>query len=83
MLRGACYEDPPLFASELAPECGPGIRQGLGPLFALRSAYLGDQWSVGDWEGYLAAGATADLTPMARAGLRAQAAAGASEKLFA
>lgn len=61
MLRGAYYEDPPLFSSELAPACGPGIRQGLGPYFALLNRYLGDQWCVGDWEGFLAAAAAADL----------------------
>ena len=49
-LRGAHYEDPPLFASEVSPPCGPSIRQAIGPLFALWSRYLGDQWSVGDWD---------------------------------
>jgi hypothetical protein len=49
-LRGAHYEDPPLFASEVSPSCGPSIRQAIGPLFALFSRYLGDQWSVGDWD---------------------------------
>jgi pimeloyl-ACP methyl ester carboxylesterase len=63
LLRGACYEDPPLFASEVAPACGPGIRQGLGPYFALLNRYLGDQWCVGDWAGFLAA-ATAAALPM-------------------
>jgi pimeloyl-ACP methyl ester carboxylesterase len=52
MLRGAHYEDPPLFTSEVAPERGPGIRQGIvGPMLALQSKYLGDQWTVGDEEG--------------------------------
>jgi pimeloyl-ACP methyl ester carboxylesterase len=50
-LLGAHYEDPPLFSSELNPACGSSIRQGLGPLFAHFNKYLGDQWSVGDWEG--------------------------------
>jgi pimeloyl-ACP methyl ester carboxylesterase len=77
MLRGVCCEDPPLFASELVPECGIGIHQTLGPLFALGNAYLGDQWSIGDWEGFLAAGGAADLSPMARSGMHALAAAGA------
>ena len=54
-VRAACYEDPPLFASELAPACGPSIRQGVGTLFALWSKYLGDQWSIGDWDGMRAA----------------------------
>lgn len=50
-IRGAHYEDPPLFHSEVNTSCGPSLRQGAGPLFALWSKYLGDQWSVGDWEG--------------------------------
>jgi len=61
MLRGAYYEDPPLFSSELAPARGPGIRQGVGLYFALLNRYLGDQWSVGDWEGFLAAATVGDL----------------------
>ena len=48
---GAHYEDPPLFASELAPAVGQGIRQSIGPVFRLLNRYLGDQWSVGDWQG--------------------------------
>lgn len=51
----ACCEDPPLFASEVRPACGPSIRQGTGPLFALWSKYLGDQWSIGDWAGMVRA----------------------------
>ena len=54
-LLGACYEDPPLFASELNPVVGHSIRQGLGPLFALWAKYLGDQWSIGDWSGLVSA----------------------------
>jgi pimeloyl-ACP methyl ester carboxylesterase len=54
-IRGACYEDPPLFASETGPACGPSIRQGVGAVFALWSKYLGDQWSIGDWDGMIAA----------------------------
>jgi hypothetical protein len=54
-IRGCHYEDPPLFASELTPACGPSIRQGVGAMFALWSKYLGDQWSVGDWQGMVAA----------------------------
>ncbi len=50
-----CYEDPPLFASEVDTSCGPSLRQAIGPLFALWSKYLGDQWSIGDWEGMVAA----------------------------
>ncbi|MGE0623615.1 MAG: alpha/beta fold hydrolase [Pseudomonadales bacterium] len=50
-IRAACYEDPPLFASELAPATGPGIRQGVGGMFHLWSTFLGDQWRLGDWAG--------------------------------
>ena len=51
----AHYEDPPLFASEVNTSTGPPLRQAIGPVFALMSKYLGDQWSVGDWDGMLAA----------------------------
>ena len=54
-IRGAHYEDPPLFASEVTPAFGPGIRQGAGPIFQLFNKYLGDQWSVGDVQGLLEA----------------------------
>jgi pimeloyl-ACP methyl ester carboxylesterase len=46
----ALYEDPPLFASELRPAMGPGIRQCIGPVFDLWSTFLGDQWSIGAWD---------------------------------
>lgn len=55
MIRGACYEDPPLFASEISASYGPPMRQTLGPVFALWNKYLGDQWSIGDWDGFRAA----------------------------
>jgi len=51
----ACYEDPPLFASEVRPATGPGIHQGIGPMFDLWSTYLGDQWSIGAWDAMRAA----------------------------
>ena len=51
----AVYEDPPLFASEVTPAIGPGIRQGIGPMFDLWSTYLGDQWSIGAWDAMRAA----------------------------
>jgi len=51
----AAYEDPPLFASEVRPAVGPGIRQCIGPMFDLWSTYLGDQWSVGAWDAMRAA----------------------------
>lgn len=46
----ALYEDPPLFASEVRPAVGPGIRQAVGAVFDLWSTFLGDQWSVGAWD---------------------------------
>lgn len=54
LVRAAHYEDPPLFSSELSPSCGPSIKQGIGPMFAVFAKYLGDQWSVGDWKGLTA-----------------------------
>jgi pimeloyl-ACP methyl ester carboxylesterase len=55
---GCLYEDPPLFVSEVDTSFGHSIRQGIGPMFALWSKYLGDQWSIGDWEGMIAAAPT-------------------------
>jgi pimeloyl-ACP methyl ester carboxylesterase len=52
---GAYYEDPPLFSSQPDPAVGQSIRQAIGPIFALMSKYLGDQWSIGDWDGLVAA----------------------------
>lgn len=57
-IRGAHYEDPPLFCSEVDTACGPSIRQSIGPIFALMSKYLGDQWSVGDFAGMIEAAKT-------------------------
>ena len=51
MIIAAHYEDPPLFAAELTPKYGQGIRQGAGPIFKLYNQYLGDQWSVGNFKG--------------------------------
>ena len=50
-VRAAALEDPPLFASETNPACGPSIRQGMGPVFTVWNKWLGDQWSIGDWKG--------------------------------
>jgi pimeloyl-ACP methyl ester carboxylesterase len=61
-VRAAIWEDPPLFSSELHTSCGPSIHQGIGPIFALWSKYLGDQWSIGDWDGFVAA-APRELPP--------------------
>jgi pimeloyl-ACP methyl ester carboxylesterase len=51
LVRACCYEDPPLFSSEVNTSCGPSIRQAIGPVFAMWAKYLGDQWSIGDWQG--------------------------------
>jgi len=51
----AAVEDPPLFASEARTSCGQPINHGLGQAFALWNKWLGDQWSIGDWEGMQAA----------------------------
>jgi pimeloyl-ACP methyl ester carboxylesterase len=61
-VRGAVWEDPPLFASEIRPACGQSIRQAAGPIFALWNKWLGDQWSIGNWPGMLAA-APRELPP--------------------
>ncbi len=63
---GAHYEDPPLFSSQVGPPIGQGINQSIGPMFLLWSTYLGDQWSIGDWEGLLAAAPDALPAWMAR-----------------
>jgi pimeloyl-ACP methyl ester carboxylesterase len=52
---GAYYEDPPLFSSEVNPAVGQSLRQAIGPIFAVMGKYLGDQWSIGDWDGMVAA----------------------------
>ena len=54
-IRGALYEDPPLFSSETTPAVGQSIKQSIGGMFALWNKYLGDQWSIGDWKGMVAA----------------------------
>lgn len=77
-VRGAVWEDPPLFASEVRPACGQSIRQAIGPVFAMWSKWLGDQWSVGNWPGMLAA-APRELPAPILAALAAMQAAGGSE----
>ena len=62
LIRAAHYEDPPLFGSETTPAYGHSIKQSIGPIFALWSKYLGDQWSIGDWAG-LRANAARELPP--------------------
>jgi pimeloyl-ACP methyl ester carboxylesterase len=56
MVRGAYFEDPALFISELTPIFGPSVRQvSVGILFESLNKYLGDQWSIGDWDGLVKA----------------------------
>ena len=55
-VRAALYEDPPLFSSEVNTSTGASIRQSIGPVFALFNKYLGDQWSIGNYEGMRSAG---------------------------
>ena len=54
-VRGAHYEDPPLFSSEYNPLYGHSIRQtAVSASFQQLAKYLGDQWSIGDWKGMVA-----------------------------
>jgi len=48
-VRASLWEDTPIFSSETNPSCGHSIHQGIGPVFALRNKWLGDQWSIGDF----------------------------------
>jgi pimeloyl-ACP methyl ester carboxylesterase len=68
LVRAAHYEDPPLFSSETTPAYGHSVRQAIGPIFAMWSKYLGDQWTVGNWAG-MVANAASELPP-AMAGFR-------------
>jgi pimeloyl-ACP methyl ester carboxylesterase len=61
-VRGAHYEDPPLFHCEAHPAVGQGIDRGIGRMFAVSSKYLGNQWSLGDWPG-MAAGFASEVSP--------------------
>lgn len=54
-IRGVHCEDAPFFSSELNPKYGHSIRQSAGPIFELLHRHLGDQWSIGDFEGLRAA----------------------------
>ena len=38
----------------MRPAVGQSIRQSIGPIFAVMAKYLGDQWSIGDWDGMVA-----------------------------
>ncbi|HTP78512.1 MAG TPA: alpha/beta hydrolase [Rhizomicrobium sp.] len=64
-IRGVHCEDPPLFTSETNPLYGHSILQSAGPMFRLLNKYLGDQWSIGDWSGLMAARA-GDPAPINR-----------------
>jgi pimeloyl-ACP methyl ester carboxylesterase len=77
-VRAAVWEDPPLFSSEIRPACGPSIRQAIGPVFAMWNKWLGDQWSIGNWPGMLAA-APRELPAPILVALAAMQAAGGGE----
>lgn len=67
-IRGAVVEDAPLFSSELVPAFGHSIRQHMaGTLFELWNRYLGDQWSVGDWHGFVEASANSPIADAVKA----------------
>lgn len=67
LVLGALYEDAPLFSSETTPACGHSIRQGAySIMFELRAKFLGNQWSIGDWAGYVRAAKAALPEAMAR-----------------
>ncbi|GAA3201992.1 alpha/beta hydrolase [Microbacterium terregens] len=53
-IRAALCEDAPFFASEVNPSIGHSVRQAAGPAFELYRDHLGDQWSIGDWAGFIA-----------------------------
>ncbi len=54
-VRAVFIEDAPLFHSEVEPASGHGIHNGgNSAFFGLCSKYLGDQWSIGDWNGMVA-----------------------------
>jgi|Hof3ISUMetaT_12_FD_contig_21_60407_length_1656_multi_6_in_0_out_0_2 pimeloyl-ACP methyl ester carboxylesterase len=54
-VRAALCEDAPFFASELVPAYGHSVLQAAGPAFELYRDFLGDQWSIGDWKGFVEA----------------------------
>ncbi|MFB1044370.1 alpha/beta hydrolase [Streptomyces chrestomyceticus] len=68
LVRGAILEDPPLFSSQASPLYGPGMKQTLGPIFALWPKWLGAQWSIGDWSGMVKAAPT-ELPEFLRPGI--------------
>ncbi len=65
-IRGALLEDPPLFSGELTPLYGQSQRQSSGPVLELFRRFLGDQWTIGDWNGFATA-AKQSSSPLARA----------------
>jgi len=66
-IRGAICEDGPLFASELVPSFGHNVRQHeVGAMFEMWHRFLGNQWSVGDWDGFVQASAKSSVAVMAK-----------------
>ena len=56
VVRAACFEDAPIFSSELDPAHGNTMRQSdFALVMTLFYKYLGDQWSIGAWDAMVAA----------------------------
>ena len=65
LIRAALYEDPPLFSAEFTTSVGRNLDQNLvSLLFKAFSKYLGDQWSIGDWLGFVEAVKTTMPPPL-------------------
>lgn len=64
-VRGAQLEDPPLFSAEINTLYGQSQRQSSGPVLELWRDFIGNQWSIGDWDGFLRAAALSP-SPLAR-----------------
>ncbi|WP_017669225.1 alpha/beta hydrolase [Sandarakinorhabdus sp. AAP62] len=54
LIRAALYEDPPLFGAEVRPSRGHNLHgSAVSLIFGAFAKYLGDQWSIGDWPGFV------------------------------
>lgn len=54
LIKAALYEDPPLFGAEYSTSCGHNLHgSAVSLIFTALSKYLGDQWSIGDWPGFV------------------------------
>lgn len=59
LIRAAYHENAPLFASEVAPHAASESVRATGTCSCSCRVSFGDQWSVGDWAGMVAAAPTA------------------------